>query len=164
MQISAKEEIMRDTRKGILGLSVGLTLALFVGTVDAQQGDIRAAIEAGNTKFVSALGRGIGRDLAALYTTDAQLFPTSSDIVSGRQAIEEFWQGVIDSGVKDATLTTLEVEAHDDTAYEVGKYSMKGEDGEVLDTGKYLVIWKREDGQWKLHRDIWNTSMPAPGQ
>jgi ketosteroid isomerase-like protein len=33
----------------------------------------------------------------------------------------------------------------------------------VLDEGKYIVIWKHEDGQWKLHRDILNSSRPAPG-
>jgi ketosteroid isomerase-like protein len=37
---------------------------------------------------------------------------------------------------------------------------MKVEGGKVVDRGKYIVIWKREQGQWKLHRDIWNTSMP----
>ena len=21
---------------------------------------------------------------------------------------------------------------------------------------RYLVVWKREGGSWKLHRDIWN--------
>jgi ketosteroid isomerase-like protein len=56
------------------------------------------------------------------------------------------------------------VEAHGDMAYEVGKLTLKGEDGTVLDSGKYVVIWKRENGQWRLHRDIWNTSMPAPEQ
>jgi len=35
--------------------------------------------------------------------------------------------------------------------------------GYVLDKGKYIVIWKQEEGQWKLHRDIFNSSMPAPG-
>ena len=28
--------------------------------------------------------------------------------------------------------------------------------------GKYMIIWRREEGQWKLHRDIFNSSMPAP--
>jgi len=27
--------------------------------------------------------------------------------------------------------------------------------------GKYVVIWKRDGGQWRIHRDIWNTSMPT---
>jgi len=54
-----------------------------------------------------------------------------------------------------------EVEDHGDTAIEVGKYTLKGEEGQVLDTGKYTVIWKQEEGQWKLHRDIFNSSVPA---
>nr|NIO33253.1 DUF4440 domain-containing protein [Gemmatimonadota bacterium] len=35
-------------------------------------------------------------------------------------------------------------------------------EGGAVEQGKYLVVWKRgEDGNWKLHADIWNTSMPA---
>jgi ketosteroid isomerase-like protein len=28
-------------------------------------------------------------------------------------------------------------------------------DGKV-DQARYVVVWKREGGRWKLHRDIWN--------
>ena len=101
--------------------------------------------------------------MAALYTSNAQLFPTHSDIVSGTEAIQKFWQGVITSGVKGATLTTLDVDGQGDTAYEVGKYALTGEGGKVLDNGKYIVVWKREQGKWQLHRDIWNSSMPMSG-
>jgi len=45
----------------------------------------------------------------------------------------------------------------------VGTFTLKGKGGQELDAGKYIVIWKREDGQWKLHRDIFNSSLPAPG-
>jgi ketosteroid isomerase-like protein len=38
---------------------------------------------------------------------------------------------------------------------------MKLKDGKVADRGKYVVIWKRVGGEWKLHRDIWTTSLPA---
>ena len=31
----------------------------------------------------------------------------------------------------------------------------------VTDIGKYLVVWKREGGAWRLHIDIWNTNAPA---
>jgi ketosteroid isomerase-like protein len=51
-----------------------------------------------------------------------------------------------------------------DLAAETGKYDLTGADGTVLDSGKYVVVWKREGGHWKLHRDIWNTSMPAPAK
>jgi len=32
----------------------------------------------------------------------------------------------------------------------------------VADRAKYVVVWKKVGGQWLLHRDIWNTSQPAP--
>jgi len=59
------------------------------------------------------------------------------------------------------TLETLELEGHGETVYEVGKYTLRGTAGELLDQGKYLVVWKREKGRWRLHRDIWNSSRPA---
>ncbi len=155
---------MQEMSRRILFYCLTLTLLLSTELAAAQQGDVRAVIEAENKEFIDAFSRGDSTALAALYTTDAQLFPTQSDIVSGKQAIEEFWQGVIDSGIKGATLTTLEVEGHGDAAYEVGTYTLTGEDGTALDTGKYVVIWKRDKGQWKLHRDIWNTSISTSGQ
>jgi ketosteroid isomerase-like protein len=33
----------------------------------------------------------------------------------------------------------------------------------VTERGKYLNVWKQEDGAWKIHANIWNTnSVPAP--
>jgi ketosteroid isomerase-like protein len=69
----------------------------------------------------------------------------------------------MDMGIKTARLETVETEGHGDTAIEIGKYSLRGEAGKVFDNGKYVVIWKQEGDQWKLHRDIWNSSLPAQG-
>ena len=33
-------------------------------------------------------------------------------------------------------------------------------EGNVADHGKFMVVWKRVGDEWKLHRDIWNTSTP----
>jgi uncharacterized protein (TIGR02246 family) len=156
---------MPHTPKGFLALLTVCILSLSVGsTVAQQQGDVRAAIEAAEQQFVAAFSRGDSAALADLYTPNGQLFPAHSDIVSGKQAIEQFWQGVLKSGVKRAMVTTLEVDGHGDTAFEVGKYTLVGEGDKVLDAGKYVVIWKQNQGQWKLHRDIWTTNMPTPGQ
>lgn len=123
--------------------------------------NVRSTIEANNTKWAQALGRGDAAGIAALYTPTAQLLPANGNVVSGQPAIQKYWQAGIDAGFKAVTLTTLEVEACGDTAYEVGKYSVPGEGGKVIDTGDYIVIWKRDHGQWKLHRDIWTTNRPA---
>lgn len=124
-------------------------------------GDVRDAIAAVNQEFVTALARGDARGVAVLYTTNGQLLPTHSDFVTGTQAIQGFWQAVIDIGIRGGTLERLELESHGETAYEVGRYTLLGSVRQMLDQGKYVVIWKREGGQWKLHRDIWNSSLPA---
>jgi uncharacterized protein (TIGR02246 family) len=118
-------------------------------------------IEAANRRFMEAFGRGDAASVAQLYTSTAQLLPANSDVVAGTPAIQSFWQGVMDMGIQEVILETLEVEPHDDTAYEVGRYKLKVAGGQVADTGKYIVIWKREGGSWKIHRDIWTTSQPA---
>jgi uncharacterized protein (TIGR02246 family) len=108
--------------------------------------------------------RGDAAGMATLYTENGQLLPPNTDIVSGRQGIQAFWQGVIDMGIKGMKLETTELEEHGDTAIAVGKYILSGEGDQVIDSGKYVVILKQEGGQWRLHRDIWNSSMPAPQQ
>jgi uncharacterized protein (TIGR02246 family) len=125
--------------------------------------EVRDAIVAANEKFVAAFNRGDAAGLAALYTEKGQVLPPNSDFVTGQQAVQGFWQAVMDAGITEAKLETVEVEDHGDTATEVSKFTLYGEGGQVLDKGKYIIIWKQEQGQWKLHRDIFNSSIPAPG-
>ena len=144
----------------VIGLvATGLLVALPASAAD----DVRAAIEAANKNWETAASRSDGPGVAALYTAQGQLLPAHSDVVSGAEAIGQFFQAAFDSGMKGASLVTLEVEDHGDTAYEVGKFEFLGADGAVLDHGKYLVIWKKEDASWKLHRDMWTTSV-APAK
>ncbi len=123
--------------------------------------DVRAEIQAADESFMATFKRGDAAGVAALYTTDGQLLPTHSDFVTGAEAIRAFWQGAMDMGIKEAKLETVEAEGHGDTAIEVGKYTLLAEGGQVADAGKYMVIWRKVDGVWKLHRDIWNSSQPA---
>lgn len=130
------------------------------GRTGAAAGDVRAAIEAGNKKFIDGVAKGDAAMMASSYTADAEAFPPNSDIVKGRPALQKLWQSVLDSGIAAVDLATTEVESAGNLAYEVGTYAMKTKDGSVADRGKYCVIWKRVGGQWLLHRDIWTTSLP----
>jgi uncharacterized protein (TIGR02246 family) len=124
--------------------------------------ELRDAIAAGEEDYMATFSRGDAAGLAAFFTEGGQLLPPNSDFVTGRQAIQAFWQGVMDMGIKSMKLEIVEVEDHGDTAIVVGKYTLSGEAGQVLDTGKSIVIFKQVDGQWKAHRDMFNSSMPAP--
>lgn len=125
--------------------------------------DARSAIASANRRFMDAFGRGDAAGVARLYTSNGQLLPAHSEVVEGTPAIERFWRGVMDMGLSEAVLESLEIEGQGDTAYEVGRYTLKA-GGQVADSGKYLVIWKLEAGAWKLHRDIWTTSRPAASE
>jgi ketosteroid isomerase-like protein len=99
-----------------------------------------------------------------MYTSDAIAFPPDSEMIRGNDAIAEFWKSARASGVKTATLTTLDVGRSGDVAYEVGKVllTIQPEGKEpTTEQAKYVVVWKHEaDRSWKLHRDIWN-SLPS---
>lgn len=124
--------------------------------------ELNQAIAAANQNFMSSFGRGDSAGIAALYTADGQLLPSNMDVVTGLDGIQAFWQGAIEMGIKEASLKTAELEDHGDTAIEVGRYELGDGAGNVLDHGKYLVVWKRQEDGWKLHRDIWNTSAQTP--
>jgi len=121
--------------------------------------EIHSAIRAADDRLESTFGRGDAAGMAELYTATGELLPTGSDFVKGKQAIQAFWQGAMDMGIKNAKLDILEVEQHGNTAVEVGQYTLSGADDQVMDKGKYIVIWKQEDGTWKMHYDIWNSSL-----
>ena len=124
--------------------------------------ELKNVITAANRNFKDTFARADAEGMGRLYTSDGQLLPTNSDFLTGTGAIQEFWQAVMNMGIKTAELETVELEGHGDTAIDIGRYTLGGDGGQVLDKGKYVVIWKQDGGQWKLHRDIWNTSMQAP--
>ena len=124
-------------------------------------GKVHKAIAAADVKFMAAFNRGDAAGVAALYTEQGQLLPPNADFMIGRQAIQAFWQGAMDMGIASAKIKILEVEGHGDTAIEVSEYTLHAQNGEELDAGKFIVIWKRVEGEWKLHRDIFNSSKPA---
>jgi uncharacterized protein (TIGR02246 family) len=125
-------------------------------------GTVREAIAAADDRFMAAFNRGDAAGVAALYTEQGQLLPPNAGFVVGRDAVQAFWQGAMDMGIASAKIEILEVEGHGDTAIEVSKDSLHAQGGEELDAGKFIVIWKRVGGEWKLHRDIYNSSVPAP--
>ncbi len=122
----------------------------------------RAKILAGNKKFMAAFSQKNAGAVAKLYTQGGQLLPPGSEVMTGAEAIQAFWQRALDTGLTQVKLDTLEVEGYRNTAIEVGKYTLLGAGGQVADAGKYVVIWKVEGRSWKLHRDIWNTSQSVP--
>ncbi|WP_083851080.1 YybH family protein [Halogranum rubrum] len=116
-------------------------------------------IEAVDRAFETYFSQHDAEGMAGLYTQDGQLLPPGSEVVSGRADIAAFWQGAFDMGLANAELETVEVEDHGVTTIEVGRFTLGDADGQTVDHGTFIVIWKQVDGEWKLHRDIWNSNI-----
>ena len=124
---------------------------------------LKKEIEKENVKFGEYVRKGDAKALSNLYTSDACLMPAGMGFVKGRKAVEEFWGGAIKGmGLKDGILKTVEVVGEGDTVTEMGEYVLKlqAEGKNMEDKGKYVVVWKKTPDGWKLHWDIWTTSLP----
>ena len=117
----------------------------------------KAKIEAVNTKWMELFNKGDFEGVAQLYTVDAIAFPPGSAMVKGRAAIGTMWKGMAEQ-VSNPKVTTLEVKRLGPlAAREIGTFSLttKGPSPKEV-SGKYLVVWERIRGDWKLAADIWN--------
>jgi len=134
---------------------VGLATSFLLYGRPARSDEVREAVETGNRAFIGAFLRGDARAVADLYTENAEVIAPGAPVAKGRAAIAAAWQKSIDAGVKDLRLDTAEVESAGDLACETGVVRIVGRDGAATE-GRYVVVWKRANGRWRLHRDIWN--------
>jgi uncharacterized protein (TIGR02246 family) len=141
-------------------VSLILGVALMLASRPAHADELRDAVDAGNQAFVAAFLRGDAAAIAQLYTETAQVIAPGEPVARGRVAIAAAWQKAIDSGVKDVSLHTADVESAGDLASETGTVRLVAKDGAVTQA-RYVVVWKREGGRWKLHRDIWNSEQSS---
>ena len=104
----------------------------------------------------------VGKDIdavTAFYAEDAVLLPPNAPAIFGRDAISATMQEMFVAGL-GIELEDLEIKVSGNLGYKAGRYRTRGEDGSLIDRGKYIEIWSKIDGNWVLHRDIWNSSRP----
>ena len=117
-------------------------------------------IEAANVNLTDFITKGDSVGAASAYTKDGKFMPANMPAVEGTSNLTSFWGGFINGVGGVITLTTLEVWGDENLITEEGLFEIKSKEGAQLDKGKYLVLWKKEDGKWKLHRDIGTTDLP----
>jgi ketosteroid isomerase-like protein len=110
------------------------------------------------SKFDEEMKRGDSNALAAHYASDAIVMPPNSDRVKGKDIVG-LWGGAIRMGVKGMTLNMADISGGGDVYTETGTFEMTGVDNKTIDKGNYVTVWKKDNGNWKIYRDIWNSSM-----
>jgi len=130
----------------------------FVSMTSAAFGQDKAAIDKLNESFMAAFQKGDTAAIGQMYAEDAYLLPSGGEMVKGRAAIQAFWTKAAE-GIGDFKLTTVDVKPlGNDAAREIGTFTLKtkGQPPQEV-TGKYVVVWQKVGGDWRLATDIWNT-------
>jgi len=121
-----------------------------------------------NRDFAKALLAKDALAAANLYTEGASLLPPNEQIVTGRSKIQEYWQGLIDAGLIDASVQTIDAKSDGDLGYEIGTFELKllGENGDtIVDKGKYTEILERNnEGKWISLYGMWSNNEHSPAQ
>ncbi len=123
---------------------------------------VRTAIVDANKAFCDAAMKGDSSAIAAAYTSNAHLMFPNMPVVTDAQGIMAAAASLAKQKVPGFTLETTDVFGNADNVIEEGKYTFTDSKGKVLEQGKYLTVWRQENGKWKLYRDIYNTDMPLP--
>lgn len=98
-------------------------------------------------------------NLAKSYTVDGKIFPDKTDIIEGKDAIKKRWTLPQDRTVTCHIVTPVEIQVIGETAYDYGYFEGKTtfSNGKTSRwNGKYVIVWKKENGSWKIYLDIWN--------
>ena len=110
--------------------------------------------------FGEEIRKGDSVALASHYALNAVVMPPNSDAVTGNDLVG-LWGGALRMGVKDFRLNITDITGGGDVYAETGTYEMFGANNKSMDKGKYVAVWKKENGNWKMYRDIWNSNMSA---
>ncbi|SOE21763.1 Ketosteroid isomerase homolog [Spirosomataceae bacterium TFI 002] len=152
----------------ILGLTLIMVTALVISctpkTEEAATSTFdlvtaKAEIEAANKEFMALVAAEDSVGLANSYTHDAKLMSGGAPSVIGKANIQSAIRGMFESGLTGIDLRLENVYGTEDLIAEEGELTLYAGDN-VIGEEKYIVLWKKEDGKWKLFRDIFNSNMP----
>jgi ketosteroid isomerase-like protein len=120
----------------------------------------RGEIEEANRNFMNRVAESDTVGIANAYTRDAKLMFAGAPSVVGRRKIQTVFSRILNSGVTKVNFETKELFRAGPLLVEEGEVTIYVTNNAVAKE-KYIVLWKKEDGKWKLFRDIANSSLPA---
>lgn len=119
---------------------------------------IKAEIQAIEDAWAAALNARDLNALMALYTDDAVSMVDKAPMLVGKAAIQAAQEAEFKTMAagKSFTFETMDVYGDGDIVTETGKSTYKDATGKVTGTGKYMAVFKKQDGKYMCIREIYN--------
>jgi len=149
----------------VAAVAIGSLLALAGGAAAGGSMVQEQLIRELDKKWVAAVAAKDVATITGIYAADGMFMAPNAPPAQGHESIAQAWTGLL--GLPGISLTfeptRIEVSESADLAADVGAYSLAfdGEKGRVEDEGKYVVVWKKVNGAWKVAADIFNSNLPA---
>ena len=105
-------------------------------------------------------GQGDADGIAALLADESVLLAPGRPPAVGRDSVTAATRALLAAEAADGVSVSWEpvdavVSPSGDMAYDWGRATTTLADGSVVE-GSYLVVWTREDGEWKVAADLFN--------
>jgi ketosteroid isomerase-like protein len=101
---------------------------------------------------------GKGDSLLDMYSEDPQIIQNGLTFYNGKQGVIDFWKK--ENPYLSHVRTMIKLDGDNEVLYETGIEAASGTakdgDQEFRGSNKYLVIWKKENGNWKIALEMWN--------
>lgn len=121
----------------------------------------RSEIDEANREFIDLFNRSDSIGLAYMFTTDGKSMEPNEPSFNGRRAIQTHYSIVMRGGANKLGLVTTGLWGDEKMLAEEGEFTFMDKTDKQIDKGKYIVLWKKEEGKWKLFRDCYNSDLPA---
>ena len=119
---------------------------------------VEPEIQAISDKFIAAFKKGDVQGITDLFAKDAVLLPNHAPRLKGQQAIAAHWKAGLEQLSTIKFTTTDVIPLGSDTVARIGTWEVTTQDDTPMTfSGKDLVLYRKEDGDWKIVADIWNT-------
>ena len=119
----------------------------------------RAAVIGIENELVRLANNAKWDDLSNIYTNDGTIYAPGAPPITGKNAIATFWRTVAKRGMHSLQLHLVDLEISDNLLIAKGKYAMRNKQNEILDLGKFMAIYRKEDNKWRLQTDMFNSSL-----
>ena len=98
---------------------------------------------------------------AELFTEDGAIMAEFGEVVRGREEIRKFLNVELNKRLQ-YWITSESSAVTGDVAYDIGNMRIRDTSkGVDLSNGKYMSIYHKENGAWKIYRTIYNSNSTA---
>jgi ketosteroid isomerase-like protein len=122
---------------------------------------ITSTIQNLGQNFADAFKRRDFKAVGSMYAEDAVMLPPGAETIVGQSSIQLFWgrnPRIEEIRFEPTSVKPLGADAARDTGSFVMR--VRGAGQMVKDiVGKYVMVWQKVDGEWKIETSIWNRNI-----